>query len=334
METVQDLQSKPYWLYLLECQDGSYYAGIAVDVQKRLAEHRQGKGAAYTASHPPLRVLASQVYPTRAEALKAEYALKQLPKARKLGFFASAADPLGLPLLRHKRVFHVGTFDPAAKGTTHNRQSLEGNGLSVSLHPEAWRGIARLGNADVWTLTAADGDIPMVDALSMQPQQWAAVSEWARQNGLLQKTKVLRVSWFDDELDGSCQMDFDLQQKGKTRGQIELAARLEAESREEASVEMVSSWQGTLVLNDRIGFEVPCMQAQDVALTLYVQDVLFARSGTAGVWWNEDLDPQVLSAPRGVIHLGALPGIRRDLGGPDDDEHEDERSAHERCRAC
>lgn len=79
--------SKPYWLYLLECRDGSYYAGIALDVQKRFEQHLAGKGAAYTRSRPPVRVLACRRFPGRSEALKAEYAVKQLPKSRKQGFF-------------------------------------------------------------------------------------------------------------------------------------------------------------------------------------------------------------------------------------------------------
>lgn len=81
--------SKPYILYLLECKDGAFYAGIAVDVHKRFAMHCAGKGAAYTRSHPPLRVLAQREFASRSEALKAEYAVKQLPKRRKLGFFAA-----------------------------------------------------------------------------------------------------------------------------------------------------------------------------------------------------------------------------------------------------
>jgi len=75
--------AKPYWLYLLECADGSYYCGIAVDVNKRFADHLAGKGAAYTRSHRPVRILASQQYANRSSASKAEYALKQLPREAK-----------------------------------------------------------------------------------------------------------------------------------------------------------------------------------------------------------------------------------------------------------
>jgi len=82
---------KPYTLYLLECKGGSFYAGIAVDVHKRFAQHCAGKGAAYTRARPPVRILGHCEFPTRSDALKAEYAVKQLPKGRKLAFIQSRA---------------------------------------------------------------------------------------------------------------------------------------------------------------------------------------------------------------------------------------------------
>ena len=78
---------KPYWLYLLECEGGSFYAGIAIDVEQRFFNHVLGLGAAYTRANPPVRVLAAREYPCKGDALRAEYALKQLPRARKLSFF-------------------------------------------------------------------------------------------------------------------------------------------------------------------------------------------------------------------------------------------------------
>jgi putative endonuclease len=76
-----------WWLYLLECEGGSYYAGIALDVEERFYRHVFGRGARYTRSHPPLKVIAARRYASRSEALKAEYALKQLARADKPGFF-------------------------------------------------------------------------------------------------------------------------------------------------------------------------------------------------------------------------------------------------------
>lgn len=81
-------EAAPYWLYLLECEGGSYYAGVALDVEQRFFRHVIGRGARYTRAHPPLRVLAAAIYQSKGEALRAEYALKRLPRADKLGFFA------------------------------------------------------------------------------------------------------------------------------------------------------------------------------------------------------------------------------------------------------
>ena len=74
---------KAWFLYLLECADGSIYTGITVDVEARFAAHASGRGARYTRSHPPARMLASIEYPDRASASKAEYAMKRLTAAEK-----------------------------------------------------------------------------------------------------------------------------------------------------------------------------------------------------------------------------------------------------------
>lgn len=89
---------KPWFLYLLECQDGSIYTGITVDVAARYAAHANGTGARYTRSHPPQRLLAVIEYPDRSAASKAEYAMKQLTagEKRKVALDAKIVD-LGYP---------------------------------------------------------------------------------------------------------------------------------------------------------------------------------------------------------------------------------------------
>jgi putative endonuclease len=67
-----------WFVYILECTDGSLYTGIAVDVEARFAAHAAGKGARYTRAHPPQRVLASFTHPDRSSASKAEAAIKRL----------------------------------------------------------------------------------------------------------------------------------------------------------------------------------------------------------------------------------------------------------------
>lgn len=72
-----------WFLYVIECADGSLYTGIARDPHARFADHAAGKGAKYTRSHPPVRLLMIEPHPDRSGALKAEYAFKQLPAAEK-----------------------------------------------------------------------------------------------------------------------------------------------------------------------------------------------------------------------------------------------------------
>ena len=84
---VPELPPTPYWLYLLECEDGVYYAGIALDVERRFFQHVFGLGARFTRARPPVRVLAAREYASKGEALRAEIRLKALPRARKLAFF-------------------------------------------------------------------------------------------------------------------------------------------------------------------------------------------------------------------------------------------------------
>jgi len=74
-------------LYLLECKNGAYYAGITNDLEQRYAAHLSGKGARYTRANPPLRILATKPYVDRSAASSAEAQLKQLPRHKKLGFF-------------------------------------------------------------------------------------------------------------------------------------------------------------------------------------------------------------------------------------------------------
>ena len=59
-------------VYLLECSDGSYYTGIAKDVEARLADHNAGKGAKYTRGRTPARLLAKSGAMERGDALRAE----------------------------------------------------------------------------------------------------------------------------------------------------------------------------------------------------------------------------------------------------------------------
>ncbi|HEY9210160.1 MAG TPA: GIY-YIG nuclease family protein [Methylotenera sp.] len=74
-------------LYLLECKNGAFYAGITNNLEQRYAAHASGKGARYTRANPPVKILASKLYADRSAASVAEAQLKQLPRHKKLSFF-------------------------------------------------------------------------------------------------------------------------------------------------------------------------------------------------------------------------------------------------------
>lgn len=83
----------PWFVYLLECRDGSIYTGIATDVERRYAMHVAGKGARYTRAQPPMRLLASFEFDDRAKASRVEYAIKQLSPAQKRAICTSRCLP-------------------------------------------------------------------------------------------------------------------------------------------------------------------------------------------------------------------------------------------------
>ncbi len=76
-----------WFLYLLECNNGAYYAGITNNLESRFAAHVTGKGARYTRANPPIKIVASKSYQDRSDASVAEAQLKSLPRHKKLQYF-------------------------------------------------------------------------------------------------------------------------------------------------------------------------------------------------------------------------------------------------------
>jgi putative endonuclease len=80
-------------LYIAECSDGSYYTGIAKDVDKRIAAHNSGKGAKYTSTRGPIRAIFREPQADYSAALRREYQVKTLSKERKVRFVAGESLP-------------------------------------------------------------------------------------------------------------------------------------------------------------------------------------------------------------------------------------------------
>jgi predicted GIY-YIG superfamily endonuclease len=74
---------KDWTVYILRCGDGSLYTGIAKDVQVRLKQHSEGRGATYTRTRLPVTLLYQQQGLTHSEALIREAQIKAMPRSKK-----------------------------------------------------------------------------------------------------------------------------------------------------------------------------------------------------------------------------------------------------------
>ncbi len=79
------MYNKLYFVYILECGDGSLYTGISTNPERRLKEHQNtSRGAKYTKAHKPVKIVFTEEHLNRSDASKREYQIKQLSRSEKL----------------------------------------------------------------------------------------------------------------------------------------------------------------------------------------------------------------------------------------------------------
>ena len=72
-----------YYIYMLQCADGSLYTGWTTNLEERLRVHNSGKGAKYTRSHLPVTLVYYETLPDKSAALKREIEIKKLTRSQK-----------------------------------------------------------------------------------------------------------------------------------------------------------------------------------------------------------------------------------------------------------
>ena len=72
------------YTYILKCKDGSLYTGWTNDLERRVAAHNTGKGAKYTKARRPVELVYFEEFETKEQAMKREYAIKQMARKDKL----------------------------------------------------------------------------------------------------------------------------------------------------------------------------------------------------------------------------------------------------------
>ena len=72
------------FIYIVQCSDGTLYTGWTNDLDKRMKAHNEGRGAKYTRARRPVELVYSEIFETKEEALRREYAIKRMTRAQKI----------------------------------------------------------------------------------------------------------------------------------------------------------------------------------------------------------------------------------------------------------
>ena len=200
------------------------------------------------------------------------------------GWAAPEPDPVlgDTVIVELAEVQHVGTLETADR----KDWSYEGNGLSISVNPDDWADIARLGG-DTWTLERTDGTpLRFASWTDLGETERVQLRAWAIDKGWLKEVAVFEMAYFDDEWDTTVTCQFHTLDE----------AEREADGMDDAAtITPVVSWRATSDFPDsRVGDSDP----SDVLMGAYVRA---QRPDLDGVWWEETYDPDQLSCPRGVI---------------------------------
>ena len=81
------------YCYIVECADGTYYTGWALDPEKRVAIHNKGRGARYTRTRTPVKLVYVEELPDRTSAMKREIAIKRLKREGKGKLISEERNP-------------------------------------------------------------------------------------------------------------------------------------------------------------------------------------------------------------------------------------------------
>ncbi|QGZ26907.1 GIY-YIG nuclease family protein [Streptococcus ruminicola] len=88
MEKTERKTKKAY-MYVVECSDGTLYTGYTTDIQHRIKTHNAGKGAKYTRSRLPVKLIYQESFDSKESAMSAESYFKQKTRKQKLEYIAA-----------------------------------------------------------------------------------------------------------------------------------------------------------------------------------------------------------------------------------------------------
>ena len=81
---MSKIQKQVNYTYIVRCKDDTLYCGWTNNLEKRIANHNAGTGAKYTKHRSPVELVYFETFETKEEAMRREYAIKQLSRQQKL----------------------------------------------------------------------------------------------------------------------------------------------------------------------------------------------------------------------------------------------------------
>lgn len=80
------MENNNHFFYVLTCKDGSLYGGYTTDIERRVMQHNEGKGAKYTRGRGPVKLTYVKSFAHKGDALRAEHQFKRLTRKKKVEF--------------------------------------------------------------------------------------------------------------------------------------------------------------------------------------------------------------------------------------------------------
>ena len=207
-------------------------------------------------------------------------------------------------------LYHVGTMDISKKSNS----SYEGNGLSVSMCPSAWESIAEIGGSDIWKISK--DNVKLLDYHKLSKKTYDDIIEWGVLNGYLKEVfGRYGCTVFSEDMgrDINCLCDNlndALSEVGLEDLYFTYEDYLDSEDGYEDMIYPVRSFKATdKLISESLITPDEGLCSTEQNFLLYVEKY----TDYDGVYWNENLDPIGLTAPRGVIFNSKIDSFNKEL---------------------
>ena len=190
--------------------------------------------------------------------------------------------------IQFQTLYHYGTLHAEDK----QRNSQEGAGLSVSLHPEVWKTLAKLGSVPLHTLQKENNQFLEYYASLKDKSLEENILSWGVEKGYIAPATLYHVSYLADDIDCMLHTIYTDKEEAMAEHENCIASEFKKIQYDESD-----GYISLLPLQERTNSSAEPSSILPLLTTVFVED----ETELDGVWWNEPLDVHAYVAPRGVI---------------------------------